>query len=76
MTKEELEFTQQGLALMSADKMADLAIMLFGDDAGSVLLGAAMSAWKRQMGDDHALNLAKISLQTIVNGIEGPSQMN
>lgn len=68
MTENE-KFEQDGRALQLTHALADYAESIVGDeDAGAILIGAAMRVWKRKFGDEHAMNLAKVSLSSVISG--------
>jgi len=74
MKPEELQFLSEANHIEAADKLADIAITLFGDDAGALLVSAALKAYERTDGKDNAFKLIQCNLQTIVNAVDAKTQ--
>lgn len=74
MTDEELKFLSDGIALEGSAKLADLAHELFGESAAPMLMGAALKVWEKQMGKDHAFEMAKRALKAIVEEEGNPTR--
>lgn len=77
MSKELEQFQQDAETLRLTHSLADYAEQIAGTkDVAVIMIGAAIRIWKRQHGDEHALHLAKLSLQAVINGLEHPSAHN
>lgn len=68
MTDPIEQFAAEGAFLADAEALADYALARFGDDAGVLLISAAIKVWRQQHGAEEALNLARLSIRTIAEG--------
>lgn len=66
------QFQREAQTLEATEALANLAELFVGDDAGAALIGAALKAWERRWGNDHALQMAVIALGTITKAQAAP----
>jgi hypothetical protein len=77
MTKEVEEFENGNAVIAASNELADFAVHMVGpDDAGAALLGAALKAWDRSIGNEGAFHMAQKSLGLIIEAQSKPTGYN
>ena len=65
--EDNAEFERDAATLAAADELAGIAIGMVGADAGTALIGAALKAWEREVGAEHAFRFAEVALRKFID---------